>query len=852
MGWTFKLISGTNTLDLSAGSPGTAGYGIRDATIDSPAGSDTMTLTLNFYTEAANQTEVVRRLEAQINQYLKWARAYESRERADPVEFWVLPNDGVGIEPTFGAVSRRRLVLGGSIVPPYGGPGMAYQGTTIPGYTLTLRCRPFWHGLTHWMMCGTGGIIEDTANQGLHVWEGTTNLCEYPNDQSGWFTEAGASVAALNSAAQRIYGATRSGLTGIRMYTAASLGDIFRIEVASPAQSASYTMSAYVRGRGAVVGDATPYIAVTERIGAAASSTVQVFTPSTSWQRVQVSRVIVNASVDDIIIGIQNTAASNSEIHLCDIQLENKGYITPYADGNSGLGCRWSGSAGKSTSTRQVATLYGSAYNGVVNPAAGTVSMWVRASSWATPTTSRYLFDIASGVATNRITLYTQTANTLVAAIWNAADTVYVIEPSISWVADTWYHVVFCWQRNDMRLYVNGASVGTPITSAIMPTLLPSKFFAGCFYDPAYQYQLNGTIHSDFRIYGQALTAAQVASLYAAGRGPGCLPYTATLEAGGMTDPPSVHVFNHEDSGTNHQNWVQLGNVPGDEESPMRWWISTEKSATTFHHVGAIYYGLRKYQGDQAVFSVSPYNCNATTDADTTVVADSTSTYGYKYRVTPSDNTWDAWRISATIPNMPGRWHAYLRVIDSGAALGIWHTRIEITSGGTTVYYPDSAGATAPAIGAALWSLVDLGEIELPPSLGGLTPTGGNLNLYIWAKRDSGATTHDIDCLLLAPAENCGKLGDPTSTWTRSSFQMDNIDYEPHTLSSINATFYPDTYATRNVGKWYGQYLTLTPQSIQRMMFMSLDDITDYSHNISGSKDMDFAAQIEPHYSSPW
>ncbi len=846
MGWVFKLVSGTNTLDLSAGAPGTAGYGIRDATVDSPAGSDTMTLTLNFYTEAANQTEVVRRLEAQINQYLKWAHAYELRERADPVEFWVLPNDGVGIEPTFGAVSRRRLVLGGSIVPPYGGPGMAYQGTTIPGYTLTLRCRPFWHGLTHWMLCGTGGIIEDTTNQGLQVWESTTNLCEYPNEYTGW-TVSSASIFDLDSAAQRIYGATRNGIDGFRIVAGASVNSYaYRSEIASPAQSASYMMTAYLRGIGTTIGQSASLI-IQETGGACTTvSTAVAYALTNTWTRYSASRSVTNASRDALEIYLYPpTGASGYELQACDIQLENKAASTPFADGNSGLGHRWSGSPSKSTSTRQSAVLYGSTYSSILNPSAWTVSMWVKDLSWADGKL-HYLF--YSGVPT-KIALFRQTDNALYLRNTDAAgNQTNVSVSTAAYTSANWYHIVICGQHNDLRMYVNGASVGTPSTNVDMPSLLPSTFYIGS--DGAAN-QANCTISSDFRIYNQALTTAQVASLYAAGRGPGCLPYAATLEGGLTADPPTVRVYNHESASPNTQNWIQLGNVPGDEESAMHWWITNVNSATSFKRMATLYYGLRKYEGDQAIFSVAPYTRNPSLDADTVATADANATYGWKYRVSPSDATWDAVRITTTMPNMPGRWHLYLRCYDGGAAIGIWHVRAQVYAGyGPTVYYPDSDGATAPAV--STWTLVDLGEIELPPTLGGQVPAGGNLDFVIWAKRDSGVTTLDIDCAMLVPAECAGKLGDPTSNYIRSTFEMDGISYETAVHGSINTTFYPDTYSTYPIDNWHGPFATLTPNTPQRMVFANLSLYTDYMHTIGTSNIMDFAAQIEPHYSSPW
>jgi len=97
----------------------------------------------------------------------------------------------------------------------------------------------------------------------------------------------------------------------------------------------------------------------------------------------------------------------------------------------------------------------------------------------------------------------------------NAVDGADRIETTSSLATNTWKHVVVTFSGNTLTLYIDGAVVGTLTTSRFHPFRLgatttnylgrSASFSSNYFYG----------LLDDFRIYRGALTASEVATLYA-------------------------------------------------------------------------------------------------------------------------------------------------------------------------------------------------------------------------------------------------------------------------------------------------------------------------------------------------
>ena len=871
MGWVYKLVSGGDSLDLSSGTQGSAGaYCIENVGLDAPARTTEMTLRIIFYLGAANQVDAARRLEQQITQYLVWAEAYERKERRDPVELWVMRNDGVGVEPSFGLGSKRRRITGGEIVPPFSSQAIILNEPTIPGFILRLKCYDYWYAKRHWALCGRGGIIEDTADGGLEIWAGTTNLCEYPSLSSGWtIYQCSVADSFIDYASGRQRGNPKFGRKFMTETISAGFTScaIIRNEITgAPVPQTTYTLSAYVRGRGNALGRAG-YVQIYETGGAAVTaSSFTVVTLTSDWQRVVVTHAMQQADRTAIRTDVGMRAGygflEGDEMDVDGVQLEGLAYSTPFADGEQGLGHRWTGTAEASTSVRDAAVLVGSSWNQqldrsgwnsapnwdawepLVNPSAGTVSLWLKDVDWNSGI-QQYFWDTGySSGAINRIIVDKSAANNLEINVVNQSGASQVVQVAAGTYVDaSWYHVCGCWANNDLRLYVNGVSVGTPLVALLTPIVLPSTFYIGTRYSATVP--ANCTIHSDFRLYSQALTTTQVASMYASGRGPGILPYVGALAAGTLTDPPTIRINNHEDLGP-HQNWVQIGNVPGDREAATRWWLCYVTARAS-----AFYYGAYAKQTERVKFSYSAYNFSATYDATTAVVADANATYGNKARTTAVTTAWVRVMVF-TVNNMPGRWRIYARVYDGAAALGVWHIRaravIEYTSAATSKAafpYTSTAGVSAPAVSE--WDLVELGELELPSVWA--KEDGQSCQIELELKRDSGATTFDTDFILLSPVNMEGVFGTAGAAAGPFDLEQNAICDEPYMVEVNPVIPYFGIQGGGGARIARGSYISLVPRT-QTHMYFAEQQTSSYMLDITDN--MDFCMRIEPRYNTPW
>lgn len=855
MAWVYELRRGGKALSLSAGAPGSPGIGVQDAEVNLHSGQPTGTLPLILYTAKGRELQTIRRLCSQIEDFLRWAAAYGMDQYGDPVELWAWPDDGVGMLPTYGDPLRMRRVTGGELVPPYGRSVTQFEGDKVVGYTLNLTFDDTWFGPTTWAMCAKGGIFEQDG--GLAVWEGTTNLCRVPYGVSGWAAVNGATLANVGELEMYTYGQYKYSDTAglITVAVGQTYGGMSRIDVTTPPLGASYTLSAYGKGLGGSIG-ATLRVRIEESGGtnpAQESYTDVTLTDDWPDQPATVTHTVQRADRTTLTIEVTvRNVMGNDAVLVNAVQLEQKAYRTPFAAGDLGQGHRWTGAANNSNSERAAAALWGSANEGVVCPAHGTVSLWVTGIDWDDGRV-HYFFDIGENAAYNRLRLYKTAGNTLVWSMIDRAGTEYTVSTDCSAFLDaSEYHLVGIWSRNDLRLRVNGASVGTPVTSCKVPGKLGNTFYVGC--DRSRANPCNATILSDLRLYDRALSEQAATCLYAAGRSAGVLPYMASRVEGYLSEPPTIRIDTHQDNDP-HQNWARIGNVPGDAKARTRLLAKCPDGPLLV----AYYYGLRRredtYDGlhlNGTQFGYSAYGDNVYLGASSIAVADATCAYGYKVRTTPPDASWqDAFCVG--VWNMPGRWTVYARICDNSAASGLYHVRIKAYNvvGTLNPWTPSSSGVTTPIVN--VWTLLELGEIELPP-------LAGNKKRYCqWAldfqvQRDSGNGTFDTDFLLLVPCECSGRINRLHPTTYIVGMDLDGIADPPYAVNRLGTTIYYGSYQPPTpLEAATGDFITLEPHETGRLFITAINGAPNgYEYLTSDVYAPSIAMQIQPRYNSPW
>ncbi|MFZ1301438.1 MAG: LamG domain-containing protein [Candidatus Microsaccharimonas sp.] len=82
----------------------------------------------------------------------------------------------------------------------------------------------------------------------------------------------------------------------------------------------------------------------------------------------------------------------------------------------------------------------------------------------------------------------------------------WLTTPSVSGLLGTWVHVAITWNGSDYTLYLNGTSVATAVETDTLPSL--TSLWLGGWEWGNYRESLD-----EFRLYDEALDAAQVATL---------------------------------------------------------------------------------------------------------------------------------------------------------------------------------------------------------------------------------------------------------------------------------------------------------------------------------------------------
>ena len=339
--------------------------------------------------------------------------------------------------------------------------------------------------LGHMGQVGTegGGITYRPGKFGkaVQIAPATTNLITNPSFETGltgWSTTAG---TAVTQSSVKAYFGTYSAL-----FSAAAGTTVFSRTI-SVTTGTTYTISAWVHltsAAGSLVMDLND------------KSYEFNVAVSTKNQWVRLVGTFTATATENAVLRFYSTDGAVG--YIDGVQMEQKAYCTPYCDGSLGSGHTWSGTAHASTSSRTAAGLYYDVK--VLDPAEGTVSMWVRIDGFYN--NNRLLngkfSDADFLIHTNSTGGGYFTYNSVVADLGPIT-------------AMTWVHVCVTWSRvaGKITTYQNGVQVAQVNISATA-SLDATQISVGSKWGDQ---QINGLI-DDFAILSTAIDANRVRAIY--------------------------------------------------------------------------------------------------------------------------------------------------------------------------------------------------------------------------------------------------------------------------------------------------------------------------------------------------
>lgn len=265
----------------------------------------------------------------------------------------------------------------------------------------------------------------------------------------------------------------------------------------------SHTLSAYVYNgtSGAVGGTVDATVAKLVFNGSAQTTTYTDM--GGGWWRLTYTAAAGSGAQN---YGVQVQAAKI--VYVDGVQLEEKAYATTYTDGTLGTGYAWTGTEHNSTSTRTAGALQ---YVGTdnINKDEGSVSFWVKPVGWGWGDSRGKRVNLFnSGIPwawQPGIAIVQESGYLRFYATWNG----YNQLRSGVLSGSGWLHVVGDWSVSSglRHLYINGVGVSGNYGSQTFTTTINVGGQSGIAGAAE-------AVISDFRIYGSALSAAQVTDLY--------------------------------------------------------------------------------------------------------------------------------------------------------------------------------------------------------------------------------------------------------------------------------------------------------------------------------------------------
>lgn len=451
-------------------------------------------------------------------------------------------------------------------------------------------------------------------------------------------------------------------------------------------------------------------------------------------------------------------------VYVDDLQIEAKSYATPFANGDF-LGCAWSGTAHDSTTTRTAGKV--ALDNRNIYADHGSLTLWYKPGLDSTTiSANRYLLDVRGASNSNRLALYYLSSTRRFRFYINGAPRNLGSWQSFNAGDEIFIAVTWDFTENEYVLYVNDDAAAPYTTSLDAPVFGTNDIYIGSEYDGTDS--MNGTIY-DLRIWGDVLSATQVAAIRTAGRGLGELPWLWTASGDGI-------LYNHEDSG--HVGSAWLGGVPGDRPAGLKMWVDptpgedaptfTPDDSWTSYYIAMkpLTKGLYQYKFPY-VFEAEDMSF----DPAGSSVVDADNSGGEYYTLT-GDSTATATlaETSQDIFRLHGRWRVFARAATNGTTSTEWRMKISQLETSTNPFaYTrpyEYEYATGVSTAADAYGWIDLGAVDIPPQLSPDTmlhemavnkATADYLALILDIDEVSGSSTFRFDCIELLPDEHIVK-----------------------------------------------------------------------------------------------
>ncbi len=353
----------------------------------------------------------------------------------------------------------------------------------------------------------SGGVIfrPGKFGKGVQIAEATTNLVTNPSFETG-MTGWSANLATPSQVSGGVYGVYAYQL----VYSGA--GDNYSsgsFATGGVLANRTFTFSFYAR-RTAGTGSTNSAILVRELGGASRNLCTVGPALTTEWQKFNCTGTgPADSAVTSINIILRTTGNVSEHVQYDGLQLEEKAYVTPYADGSLGNGHSWSGTAHGSASSRTVGSL---SYSITPTTDNLTLSAWVKFDQWTnTPGVAvlHWRYDSNNQI----IFAYKNPGGTGLLSYYIANGSATSTSASTVPNDNNWHYVAVTVSvsNNQLIYYVDGVQVGSIATGVVAFANKPTVLYVGTVSGNSYL--ANGII-DDFAIFPTVLSAQEIYSIY--------------------------------------------------------------------------------------------------------------------------------------------------------------------------------------------------------------------------------------------------------------------------------------------------------------------------------------------------
>lgn len=376
---------------------------------------------------------------------------------------------------------------------------------------------------------GTAHASPSTDRAALWIEEATTNNVTNPRaevDLTGW-VQWGTGTLTRDTSFAYIGPASIKQVTG-----AAGSGVLWNPMTQAATQGQTVTVSAWVRGTAGQTLNAGVWETTSGGAGIVTNMTGSVAL-SDSWQRV-VAVVTMTQATAAYARPLFYTPNSGTTFYLANVQIEQKGYATSYADGSlsdahnsGGAGYTWAGTAHASASSRATADT-NVTETGHIDSNRGAVTFWYKR-DYDNGIRSHVLSVGAQAAAQDQLSIYIENNDKLTADWRISAGSAQIAAWGSNDVPGTWGFGYVEWNGTTFALSVNGGAKVTGTRST--PNTLESSQVLHVGSNTSGTGQIDGFLYG-LQTFDQPLTDADVTVLYNGGTPP------ATFGLGVFTNYP--------------------------------------------------------------------------------------------------------------------------------------------------------------------------------------------------------------------------------------------------------------------------------------------------------------------------